>query len=324
MTDTDMQVIDLLESTGEATAGQLANLMGLTTGTFTAVLNRLEKAGLVRRERDPNDGRRVIVKLDPDAKQKTSPLFDSLEEAWEEMAALYDDEQKALLLDFLQRSNALAMDEVTRLREARSDDNGLFSAPLGNLKSARFVFPSEGVRLNLRAEGMSDALYQARFKGPAPDLKIKDGVVTMRYPRRLWLPGREERAAEVTLSTAIPWSIVIRSGGSEVIAELGGVDLLEMEANGAGSMFSIQLPTPSRTVPVRLGGGGSAFTVRRPPDIAARVQLRGWGSALAFDDQTSTGMSSDEWLQSPNYDDTAQRYDVEASGSGSVFTITTE
>ena len=48
MTDTDMQVIDLLESNGDATAGQLANLMGLTTGTFTAILNRLEKAGLVR------------------------------------------------------------------------------------------------------------------------------------------------------------------------------------------------------------------------------------------------------------------------------------
>src|SRR5215468_4610080 len=61
MTDTDMQVIDILERTGEASAGQLANLMGLTTGTFTAILIRLEKAGLVRRERDPQDGRRVIV-----------------------------------------------------------------------------------------------------------------------------------------------------------------------------------------------------------------------------------------------------------------------
>ncbi len=43
MTDTDMQVIDILENSDDATAGQLANLMGLTTGTFTAILNRLEK-----------------------------------------------------------------------------------------------------------------------------------------------------------------------------------------------------------------------------------------------------------------------------------------
>src|SRR5215469_11068455 len=63
MTDTDIQVLDILESTGEASAGQLADLMGLTTGTFTGILNRLEKAGLVHRMRDRNDGRRVIVKL---------------------------------------------------------------------------------------------------------------------------------------------------------------------------------------------------------------------------------------------------------------------
>src|SRR5688572_31979157 len=84
MTDTDIQVIDILESTGEATAGQLANLMGLTTGTFTAILNRLEKAGLVRRERDPKDGRRVIVRLARDlgGGREIGPLFASIGKAW--------------------------------------------------------------------------------------------------------------------------------------------------------------------------------------------------------------------------------------------------
>ncbi|HLI06811.1 MAG TPA: MarR family transcriptional regulator [Ktedonobacteraceae bacterium] len=53
-----MQVIDILDSTGTVTAGQLADLTGLTTGAITGMLNRLEEAGLVRRERDPNDGRR--------------------------------------------------------------------------------------------------------------------------------------------------------------------------------------------------------------------------------------------------------------------------
>jgi DNA-binding MarR family transcriptional regulator len=141
MTDTDMQVIDILESAGEASAGQLANLMGLTTGTFTAILNRLEKAGLVRRERDPNDGRRVIVRLvtASDGKQETNPLFASLGKAWEEMAAQYDDQQKGLLLEFLQHSNAIAKEEIARLRGASAGDEGIFSAPLLDLESARLV-----------------------------------------------------------------------------------------------------------------------------------------------------------------------------------------
>ena len=244
MTDTDMQVIDLLETTGDATAGQLASLMGLTTGTFTAILNRLEKAELVSRERDPNDGRRVIVRLAQGAGggQEMGPLFASLGTAWEEMAAQYDDEQKALVLEFLQRSNALAREEIALLREASVDSEGVFSAPLGDLESARLVFPSEAVRLNLRAGHLAGALYQARFQGPVPEVKVKAGVVTIRYPRHLWLLGAKKRAAEITLSTAIPWQIVLKGSGAMMTAELGGLDLLELEANGAGSTFHVELP----------------------------------------------------------------------------------
>src|SRR5437764_14336088 len=79
MTVTDMQVIDLLESTGPTTAGQLADLTGLTTGAITGMLNRLEETGLLRRERDPNDGRRVIVRLErgKDGMPELSPIFPS-------------------------------------------------------------------------------------------------------------------------------------------------------------------------------------------------------------------------------------------------------
>ena len=121
--------------------------------------------------------------------------------------------------------------------------------------------------------------------------------------------------AEIELSTAIPWPIVIRSGGSKVTTELGGLDLLELDANGAGSMFRVELPAPSRVVPIRLDGSGSVFNVQRPPGVAARVHLKGWGSGVVFDDQTISDMSSDGRLQSPNYEGAAQRYDIEFSGT---------
>src|SRR4051812_23729302 len=80
MTVTDLQVIDILERTGPATAGQLADLSGLTTGAITGILNRLEEAGLIRRERDPNDGRKVIVRLESGTGEvhTISPVFDLL------------------------------------------------------------------------------------------------------------------------------------------------------------------------------------------------------------------------------------------------------
>jgi DNA-binding MarR family transcriptional regulator len=324
ITVTDMQVIDVLNLTGPMTAGQLADLTGLTTGAITGMLNRLEEAGLVRRERDPSDGRRVIVRLvpDKDEMQKIDSIFDSLGDEWDDMASHYDDEQLAFLLEFLKSSNALSRKEIVRLREAPSGEEGIFSAPLADLESARLVFPSGAFRLTLRADDVKGALYQARFEGLAPDVKAKDGVVTIRYPRRLWVPGRENRAAEVTLSRAIPWQIVIQGGAWEMTAELGGLNLAGLEVKGGLHMVRLDLPAPTGRVPMRISGGVSKVVVRRPAGVAARVHLQGWASEFVFDDQTFSAVGNNVRLQSPDFDPAITYYDIEVASSASQLTIT--
>ena len=324
MTVTDMQVLDILESTGPMTAGQLADLTGLTTGAITGMLNRLEEARLVRRERDPNDGRRVIVRLarGRDEKHEIGPIFASLEKAWDEMASHYNDEQIAFLLEFLKRSNALSRKEIVRLREAPSDEGGIFSAPLGGLESGRLVVSSGISRLTLRTDDRMAELYKARFEGPVPDVKVQDGKVTIRYPRRLWILSGEQRAAEVTLSATIPWRIVIQGGASDITADLDKLNLAGLEIGGGLSSIRLRLPAPSGVVPVRISGGASEITVRRPAGVAARVHLKGWASAFVFDDQTFSAVGNDVRLQSSGYEATAPHYDIEVSSSASMVTIT--
>jgi DNA-binding MarR family transcriptional regulator len=324
MTVTDMQVIDILDMTGPSTAGQLADLTGLTTGAITGMLNRLEEAGLVRRERDPNDGRRVIVRLVPDKNemQKIDSIFDSLGDVWDEMASHYDDEQLAFLLEFLQRSNALARQEIARLREASAGEEGIFSAPLADLESARLVFPSGAFRLTLRTtEGMAE-LYQARFEGPVPFVQAKDGVVTIRYPRRLLGLGGQQRQAVVTLNVAIPWQIVIQGGASDVTAELGGLDLAGLEVKGGERLMRLELPAPSAVVPIRISGGASEVIIRRPAGTAARVHMKGWAYKFVFDDQTFDYLGKNVRLQSSGFEPTAPYYDIEVLSSASMVTIT--
>ena len=253
---------------------------------------------------------------------EVSSIFASRGHAWEEMAAHYDDEQRAFLLEFLQRSNALARQEIARLREASAGEEGIFSAPLADLESARLVFPSGAFRLNLRAGDVKGMLYQARFEKPVPDVKAKDGVVTIRYPRRLWFPSREKRIAEVTLSVAIPWQIVIQGGAAEITAELGNLDLAGLEVKGGLSMIRLELPAPSGVVPIRVSGGASDVTVRRPAGAAARVHLKGWASTFVFDDQTFSNVGNDVRLQSQGFDPAAPYYDIEVSSSVSMVTIT--
>jgi DNA-binding MarR family transcriptional regulator len=57
------------------TPGQLAEASGLTSGTVTGVIDRLEKAKLVRRERDGGDRRKVLVVLMADAVDRLAPIY---------------------------------------------------------------------------------------------------------------------------------------------------------------------------------------------------------------------------------------------------------
>lgn len=325
VTVTDMQVIESLASTGPSTAGQLAELTGLTTGAITGMLNRLEEAGLVRRERDPEDGRKVIVRINQDSDQMRGigAILTSVQKVWEEQTAHYDDEQVAFLVDFLKRANAVAKQEILWLREAPQGGDEAASAPLGDLTSARLVIPSGVPVLKLHASADLATLYRAAFEGPMPDVKTKDGVVTIRYARRLWGLAGLSGLADVTLSAAIPWHIAIQGGGSMITAELAGLNLAGFEIKGGGSVIRLELPIPLGQVPIQISGGGSQIEVLRPQGVDARARLKGWGSAVTFDDQGTSTLGNDVPLQTPGYDATAPGYDIEVSSSGSMVTITT-
>ncbi|WP_081838755.1 MarR family winged helix-turn-helix transcriptional regulator [Thermogemmatispora carboxidivorans] len=324
--DTDIQVLDLLDLTGEASAGQLAELTGMTSGAIAKVLNRLEASGLVQRERDKSDGRRVIVRLaqGQEALDKVRAILASLEETWDDVVSSYGEEELALLFAFLQRSNTLARQRLAELQTVATvapDERNVFSAPLDDLSCGRLVVSSAGIRLVLRTEeGLTD-LYQARFEGAVPTVTVQDGVVTIRYPRRFLILTGEQRQAVITLNRAIPWQIAVQSGGSDIIADLGDLELTSCEIRGVGSRIHVELPVPSGVIPVRLGGGGAEMVVRRPAGIAIQVHLKGWGSACTVDGQTHFG--NNLWLQSAGFDPTAPcYYSLEVVSSGGMVTIT--
>ncbi len=260
MNATDAQALDILSATGPATAGQIAELMGITTGAVTQMLDRLEQAGRVRRERDPEDGRRVIVALVPgeEAMRELGPIFADVSGRWDEIAARYDDAQLALLIEFLRRAGVVAREEILRLRETPAEGAGSpFATPLGDLTSAQLAVSSGSARLTLRANAAMASLYEARFEGSQPEVKAKDGVVTIRYPRQLLGMGGWQSAADVTLNASIPWRIALQSKAAEITAELGKLTIASLDIKGGYSLIRLDLPAPSGIVPIRISGGAS-------------------------------------------------------------------
>lgn len=114
---TDLQCVNILGRTGPIPAGRLAELTGLATPTITGVVDRLEEAGFVVRERNSGDRRRVFVRPLPEVWRRISPLFDSIRQASAEMCSRYSDEELALILDFVSRSRPMLREETARLRK---------------------------------------------------------------------------------------------------------------------------------------------------------------------------------------------------------------
>lgn len=99
---TEWRCWGLLEKNGPCTAGRLAELSGFTTGAITGIVDRLEKAGYVRRKRHPTDRRSVVIHpLKVAGMQRAVwPIFSSLSAAMDAMAARYTPEQLAAIHEY--------------------------------------------------------------------------------------------------------------------------------------------------------------------------------------------------------------------------------
>ena len=115
---TDLNCLNILSFSGHMTAGELAKATGLTTASITGVIDRLEEVGFVRRERDPHDRRRVVVRLSLDkAVSEVASVFAPMLRDWREMAARYSDDELRLIVDFYGRVEQVFRKHLIRLRD---------------------------------------------------------------------------------------------------------------------------------------------------------------------------------------------------------------
>jgi DNA-binding MarR family transcriptional regulator len=97
----DSQFMSLLNIHGPLAPGRFAELSGLTTGTVTGVLDRLEKAGYVRRERDPDDRRKVLVTPVPEAAARMAEQYRGYADWTDELLRRRTPDQLRVIAEFL-------------------------------------------------------------------------------------------------------------------------------------------------------------------------------------------------------------------------------
>ncbi|HTE21933.1 MAG TPA: MarR family transcriptional regulator [Candidatus Limnocylindria bacterium] len=99
----DIECLSLLFLKGISTPTELARYTGLTTGSTTAMLDRLEKAELIKRKPNPKDRRGLLIEVNKNLKETLGPTFAGIQKVQNELIASYSDEELQAIADFLSR-----------------------------------------------------------------------------------------------------------------------------------------------------------------------------------------------------------------------------
>ena len=340
---TDLRCLVLASTEPGLQPTRLAELAGLTTGAITGVLDRLERAGFVRREPDPADRRRLRVRIVADRVDEIEGYYEPLFERARQLTEKWEPTAREHVAEYVDAFAAALREEAARLRVAARGGlvGNLYTAPLGEAEHARLVFASgaprlafggaalgqqvrvvaetAATRLRLRGGAGDEQLVRAVFDGPAPDVRTSSGAVTMRYGRRLI--DVRSRVADIALSAHPSWSIEVDGGVTDLEGDLRTVRLESLEMRGGANHIRLNLGRPEGTTRIVLAGGTSAARFDRPRGVALALQVRDGVSHLRFDGNRTESVSGAVRLQTDGYGAATDRFEIELRGGASGVTI---
>ena len=116
---TDMECLGLVFHKGLATPSELARYTGLSSGATTAMLDRLEKGGLIERQPNPEDRRGSLIVLSKSGAEKVEPWFASVRIAQDALVSSYTESELQIISGFLERATQMWGEERRKLQQKR-------------------------------------------------------------------------------------------------------------------------------------------------------------------------------------------------------------
>jgi DNA-binding MarR family transcriptional regulator len=114
---TDLESLDLIYLRGGAcSAGELSKATGLSSGSTTALIDRLVEAGYVVREADPKDRRRQIVRIQEKAIEPIKAVYAPMQAEMFKLWSSYTAKDLEVVHDFITRSTQLQAECVERIK----------------------------------------------------------------------------------------------------------------------------------------------------------------------------------------------------------------
>jgi DNA-binding MarR family transcriptional regulator len=116
----DSECLSLLSISGIANPTELARFTGLSTGSTTAMLDRLEKAKFIRRRPNPEDRRGVLIEINKKWSETAGPLVAGVQKAHKELIASYSADELETIADFLTRFTKNVTEHIKKIESEPS------------------------------------------------------------------------------------------------------------------------------------------------------------------------------------------------------------
>jgi DNA-binding MarR family transcriptional regulator len=339
---TDVYVLRRLATEGSMTVGRIGEVTGLTTGATTRLVDRLEQSGFVRRVADPADRRRVVVEAAGDRASVVADAFAPVEVAARAALEPLDDATLRALAAYLD-SAATAYDTDGEAPTPTPGDAAPVAAgsatasaggPMASAHEGRLVFVTAAPVVTIKGSGdLGPDLYRARFTGAIPSARIRDGIVTIRYPRLAWFDWRarigdqwlnasahwRKDRTDVLVNASVPWQVDLRGGATTLAADLRQVELAGFVLTGGSGAVTLALRRPSGAARIRFVGGTGDVTIVRPAGTAATLTIIGRVRRATLDGIEAKGSSAR--IATPDADRARDRYDIELHGGANRVVV---
>ncbi|MEV4362297.1 MarR family transcriptional regulator [Nonomuraea sp. NPDC049625] len=114
---TDLRCLELLNQHTALTPTRLGAELGLTTGSVTAMLDRLERLSYLTRSPDPTDRRKTFIQITDTARQRTWELYGPFVTEGDALMKDYTTADLEILAGFLRRNRELYERHLARARQ---------------------------------------------------------------------------------------------------------------------------------------------------------------------------------------------------------------
>jgi hypothetical protein len=220
---------------------------------------------------------------------------------------------------------------IVELSDGTGDDNGDRSADPAAHLAAGAVNGRTDAAFDLLS-GATSVTVQATDTG-ADLYRISTPVGSHQLPQAVDSGGRVELQlveagggsgvshVDVQLNRNVRWAVRLAGGAAEDLVDLSTGQVSEVDIVAGVTHIELSLPAPHGTVPVRLAGGATDFSVRIPAGAARRATIGGGAGSVMFNGAAHSGVSAGQVYGTPGWDAATDRYDLQLSSGVSVLTV---